>query len=308
MCKNAQDLQGPARGPKPAMMRTFETATRSDWITDRALRAIIATAMALPYKQRVRWFGAMAQRLVAPAAGYLKRSRTQISMIWPDMDATEVDRLARACCNNFGRTMIEGYSRGDYTAQLADTMPTGEGLDPLAKAKSEGRPVLFVTGHFGNHDAPRHVLNRLGYTIGGIYKPISNPYFNEHYLSTIKDVSGPVFPIDREGMAGFMRLLNGGGMGTMLFDVRVKKYPAIPFLGHPAHTSTGLGAIALKTGALILPYFGTRRADGLNFDVTVEAPVELTTPEQIMCDVTDRLEARVQAHPDQYFWVHRRWG
>ena len=138
VCANAQDLQGAAHRPKPALMRTFETATRSDWITDRALRAIIATAMALPYKQRVRWFGAMAQRLVAPSAGYLKRSREQISMIWPDMDAAEVDRLARACCNNFGRTMIEGYSRDDYTAQLAGTVPQGEGLEPLAKAKSEG--------------------------------------------------------------------------------------------------------------------------------------------------------------------------
>jgi len=118
------------------IMRTFETATKSDWITDRALRGIIAAALAL-----------------------------------------------------------------DYTAQLADTVPTGAGLEDLAKAKQDGRPVLFVTGHFGNHDAPRHVLNRLGYTIGGIYKPISNPYFNEHYVKTITEVSGPVFPVDREGMA-----------------------------------------------------------------------------------------------------------
>ena len=289
-------------------MRTFEQATRSDWITDRALRGIIGTALALPYARRVRWFGAMAGRMVAPAAGYRKRAREQISLIWPDMEAAEVERLARACCNNFGRTMIEGYSKGDYTEQLAQTEPQGDGLGPLAQAKAEGRPVLFATGHFGNHDAPRHVLNRMGYTIGGIYKPISNPYFNQHYLSTIESVSGPVFPVNRDGMAGFMRFMNGGGMGTMLFDVRIKKFPPIPFLGKPAHTSTGLGSIALKTEALIVPYFGTRRPDGLNFDIHVEAPVDLTTPEQIMLDVTARLEERVKAHPDQYFWVHRRWG
>jgi len=289
-------------------MRSFDTATRSDWIIDRALRGIIRSALALPYETRVRWFGGLIDRVVAPAAGYRKRAADQISMIWPDLPKAEVDRIARACCNNFGRTMIEGYSRSDYTKHLARTEPKGAGLAPLAEAKAAGRPVLFVTGHFGNHDAPRHVLNRMGYSIGGIYKPISNPYFNEHYLGTIKDVSGPVFPIDRDGMAGFMRMLKDGGMGTMLFDVRVSKYPAIPFLGHPAHTSTGLGAIAIKTGALILPYFGTRLDDGLNFDVEVEAPVDLTTPEQIMRDVTDRLEARIQAHPEQYFWVHRRWG
>jgi len=92
-------------------MRTFEQATRSDWITDRALRGIINTALALPYARRVRWFGGMAERMVAPAAGYRKRARTQISMIWPDMDPAEVERLARACCNNFGRTMIAAAER-----------------------------------------------------------------------------------------------------------------------------------------------------------------------------------------------------
>jgi len=289
-------------------MRTFDTATRSDWIIDRALRGIIGTALALPYPQRIRWFGAMIERGVAPAAGYRKRAQTQIRMIWPKMPENEVNRLARACCNNFGRTMMEGYSRDQFTRQLAQTTAKGDGLDALAQAKAEGRPVLFVTGHFGNHDAPRHVLNRMGYRIGGIYKPISNPYFNEHYVKTISEVSGPVFPVNREGMAGFMRLLTGGGMGTMLFDVRAPKYPSIPFLGQPARTSTGLGAIALKTGALILPYFGTRQPDGLTFGVDVESCVELTTPEQIMIDVTARLEARVRTHPEQYFWVHRRWG
>ncbi len=289
-------------------MRTFDTATRSDWIIDRSLRGIIRTALALPYERRVRWFGAMIERGVAPLSGYRKRAEEQVAMIWPDLPRAEVLRIARGCCNNFGRTMIEGYSRGEYTRQLEKTEPQGAGLAAVAEAKAEGRPVLFVTGHFGNHDAPRHVLNRLGYSIGGIYKPISNPYFNEHYLTTIEDVSGPVFPIDRDGMAGFMRLLKEGGMGTMLFDVRVTKYPKIPFLGQPAHTSTGLGAIALKTGALIVPYFGTRQPDGLSFAVDVEEPVGLTTPEQIMRDVTDRLEARIEANPEQYFWVHRRWG
>ncbi len=289
-------------------MRTFETATKTDWITDRALRGIIGAALALPYATRVRWFGAMVERMVAPAAGYAKRAEEQIRMIWPDTPQAEARRIARACCNNFGRTMIEGYSKGDFTANLAGTTASGDGLAAIAEARAEGRPVLFVTGHFGNHDAARHVLTRMGYRIGGIYKPMSNPYFNEHYLSTIKDVSGPIFPAGREGTAGFVRMLNEGGMGTILFDVRVTKFPKMPFLGKPAHTSTGAGILALKTGALVVPYFATRAPDGLGFEVTVEAPIPTESPEQILTEATARLEARVTAHPEQYFWVHRRWG
>lgn len=289
-------------------MRTLDQATKTDWIVDRTLRGIIGTALALPYERRVRWFGAAIERVVAPLSGYLKRAKEQIRLIYPDMPEAEVTRIARACCNNFGRTMIEGYSLGEHTAYLSDITPTGDGLAPLAEAKAQGRPVLFASGHFGNHDAARHVLNRLGYSIGGIYKPISNPYFNEHYLNTVRDVSGPIFPVGREGVTAFIDHMQSGGMGTILFDIRVKKFPQIPFMGQPAHTALGLGSIAMKTNALVLPYFSTRRDDGLTFDIEVEAPIPLTSPEQIMLEATQRLERHVKAHPEQYFWVHRRWG
>lgn len=272
------------------------------------MRGIIGASLALPYARRVRWFGAFVDRVVSPVSGYRKRARDQVAMIWPDLPAAEVERIARGCCNNFGRTMIEAYSRDQFAAHLQNARVHGAGLAPLAQAKTDGRPVLFVSGHFGNHEAPRHALNRMGYKIGGIYKPISNPYFNTHYLTTIENVSGPVFPVDRDGMAGFMKWMQEGGMGTMLFDVRLARYPKIPFLGRPAHTSPGLAAIAQKANALILPYFATRRADGLNFDIEVEAPVTQTTHDEIMREVTDRLEAKIKAHPEQYFWVHRRWG
>jgi len=272
-------------------MRDFENATRTDWIIDRALRAVIGTALTLPYKQRVRWFGAAVERGMAPLAGYRKRAEAQLELIWPQMPNAERKQLARQVCNNFGRTMIENYN----------------GLIPLAQAKAQGRPVLFVTGHFGNHEAPRQALTHQGYTIGGLYRPIANPYFNAHYEKTMLSMSGNVFAQGRKGTAGFVRMLKKGGMGTLLFDVRAKKFPAISFMGQPAHTATSVADIALKLDALVVPYFGTRLSDGLNFSVTVENPIVLTDPTTMMAQITERLEARINAHPEQWFWVHRRW-
>lgn len=289
-------------------MRTVEQATRSDWIIDRTIRGAIGTAMALPYARRVKWFGALIERGVAPLAGYRKRAEQQLELIWPDMDPKERRALARRVCNNVGRTMIENYSDADFATQIEGATVGGDGLAPLAEAKAQGRPVLFVTGHFGNHEAPRQALKQRGYTIGGLYRPIANPYFNAHYEQNMLQMSGEVFAQGRKGTAGFVRMLQKGGMGTLLFDVRATAFPATPFMGQPAHTATSVADIALKLDALVIPYFGIRKADGLNFEVAIEAPVALATPDKIMAEVTARLEAQITAHPEQWFWVHRLWG
>ncbi len=289
-------------------MRDFDSATWSDWIIDRALRGIIRTALALPYARRVRWFGAVVERGVAPMAGYRKRAEEQLALIYPEMEAPARRDLARRVCNNFGRTMIENYSGADFSRQIEGASVGGAGLAPLAEAKAQGRPVLFVTAHFGNHEAPRQALTHRGYTIGGLYRPIANPYFNAHYEKNMLDMSGAVFAQGRKGTAGFVRMLKDGGMGTLLFDVRATRFPKISFLGQPAHTATSVADIALKLDALVIPYFGVRQQDGLSFDVAVEAPVPLTDPKTMMEEITARLEARIAANPEQWFWVHRRWG
>ncbi|MCF2905271.1 lauroyl acyltransferase [Octadecabacter sp. CECT 8868] len=289
-------------------MRTFETATKTDWIVDRALRGIIGSALALPYATRVRWFGAVIEKVIAPLAGYRKRAEDQLAFIWPDMPKAERRTMAKAVCNNFGRTMIENYSGADFAKQIETAKVSGEGLAALARAKEEGRPVLFVTGHFGNHEAPRQALVQRGYTIGGLYRPIANPYFNAHYEKNMLDMSGAVFPQGRKGTVGFVRMLRDGGMGTLLFDVRATLHPKIPFMGQPAHTATSVADIALKLNALVIPYFGIRQSDGLSFEVAIEAPIALTDADQMMAEITARLEARINENPEQWFWVHRRWG
>ena len=289
-------------------MRTFETALKTDWILDRALRGIIRSALALPYPTRVQWFGKFVERGIAPVAGYLKRAEDQLALIWPELPAAERRDLARACCNNFGRTIIENYSGADFARQIENATVSGDGLIPMAKAKAEGRPVLFVTGHFGNHEAPRQALTQRGYSIGGLYRPMANPYLNSHYEKSMLSMSGAVFAQGRRGTMGFVRMLRDGGMGTLLFDVRASGFPSAPFLGHDANTATSAADIALKVGALVIPYFGIRRGDGLGFDVVVEAPILPSTSTQMMAEMTARLEARIYANPDQWFWIHRRWG
>lgn len=283
------------------------TGSFTDRLIDRVLRGLIGAALRLPYERRVAFMGALVRRAIAPLFGYRKRAMTNLAMIYPQMGEEDRRRLADAVCDNFGRTLIENYSWAEFDDRLATVEATGEGLSAIAEAKAAGRPVIFVTGHFGNHEAPRHVLTQMGYDIGGLYRPMTNAYFNDHYAKTMTAWGGPVFAQGRRGTSGFVRHLKEGGMGTLLFDVAAINGEMLDFMGKPAGTMTSAADMALKLDALVVPYFGIRGADGFSFDVVVQAPIAHADPVTMMQDMTDRLSAMVTAHPEQWFWVHRRW-
>lgn len=282
-------------------------ATPAERVVDLALRGALGAAMALPYERRVAFFGTLLRRGVGPLAGYRRRAMENLALVRPGWPEARRRAVAAEALDNFGRTVVENYSWRDLRDRLRDTPATGGGLAALAEARAAGRPVLFVTGHFGNHEVPRHVLHRMGLPVGGLYRPMRNPLVNRHYVETLEGVAGPVFAQGRQGNLGFVRHLAGGGMATILFDLHVGGGAPIAFLGRPALTATTAADLALRLGALLLPYWGVRQPDGLSFEAVVEEPIPHGDPLAMMEEATRRLEARVEANPGQWFWVHRRW-
>lgn len=288
-------------------MSKITAGTRVDWLADRIIRGLLWFVLRLPYAHRVPFMGWIMSRVIGPLSGYRRRAETNLQMVYPEMPVLTRRALATAVCDNFGRTLIENYAWEEFGARLANTLATGAGLAALEEAAAKGKPVIFVTGHFGNHEAPRHVLTQRGYRIGGLYRPMANAYFNDHYAKTMSSWGGPVFAQGRQGTIGFAKHLKGGGMATLLFDVANAGGVDIPFLGHSARTALSAAELALRFDAVMIPYFAVRQPDGLSFQVTVQEPIAPSTAEDMMREATQRLEAQVQLHPEQWFWVHRRW-
>lgn len=279
----------------------------ADWLADRALRGLISAVMQLPYQTRIPMMGSALRRAIGPMVGYRKRAEENLKLIYPDMSATKRRHLAEQVCDNFGRTIIENYSYKEFGERIADAPILGHGLKALESADSASRPVIFVTGHFGNHEAPRHALTRRGYEIGGLYRPMANAYFDAHYAATMTSWGGPVFHQGKRGTMGFARHLKSGGMGTLLFDVNQDSGHPLPFLGHQARTALSAAEIALKFDAEVIPYFGKRNQDGLTFDVILEDPIPPSDPVTMTVEMNTRLEKHIREAPEQWFWIHRRW-
>lgn len=277
------------------------------WLQNGVLRCFISVSLLLPYRVRVPFFGALMRQVVAPAIGYRRRSLDNLALIWPDMPVARREAIAAQVSDNVGRTIIENYSHKDFMSRMANNLPFGPGLAALQDAKSRGQAAILVTGHFGNYEAARASLVAQGFTVGGLYRAARNAYFNEHYARTMEAFGGPVFAQGRRGTAGFVRHLRSGGQLVLLFDQDVNGAPEFDFLGRPARTATSAAELALRYNALLIPFYATRQADGLSFAIELETPVPASDSHAMTAALSASLEARVRAHPEQWFWIHRRW-
>lgn len=277
------------------------------YLTNAFIVGLIRLALVLPYKARIAFVGWVVQHVIGPVAGYRARALENLAMIWPQMPQERRAEIASKCLNNVGRSFIENYSARDFPKRMAKNTPTGAGVAALEEAAQQGKPVILVTGHYGNYEAMRACLVARGYDIGGLYRNMKNPYFNAHYVQTMEAFGGPVFPQGRRGTAGFVRHLKDGGQLVLLFDQHVFGAPALDFLGQPANTALSAAELALRYDALLIPFYGIRQADGVSFDTVLEAPVPHSDAVTMTQALNDSLTARVKADPEQWFWVHRRW-
>ncbi len=277
------------------------------WLQNLALRGVIGVLLLLPYAWRVPLCGAFFARVIAPLAGYRRRIRDNLAKIFPQMPAQDVARMCRTVPDNVGRTVIELYSGAEFSARVAQAPIRGPGLAALEAARAKGQPVLLVTGHFGNYDASRAALIARGFNVGGLYRPMTNRYFNAHYVAAISAIGTPLFARGREGMAGMIRFLRAGGMLGIVQDQHMNKGVVLRFFGHEAKTALSAAELALKYGALLVPTYAIRAENGLDFDILVDAPVPHSDAMTMTQALNDHLEAHVRAHLDQWFWIHKRW-
>ena len=278
-----------------------------DWFHNAVARSILGAASLLPYQFRVPVVGWIVAHVVAPVTGWRKRVFQNIDLAMPGTSTSEKRRLANAVADNVGRTLIEIYSGEEFVAHARKSPVCGPGAKTLEEAREAERPVVLVTAHLGNYDAVRGKLGREGFPMAAIYRPMRNAAFQKHYIKAISTIGTPVFPANARGVMATIHHLKSGGTIGMLSDIALTTAPVLSFFGKPAHTPLSAAEWALKYNALLVPIFGIRAPDGLSFTIHVSEPIAHSTPEIMMQAYNDEVERITREHPEQWFWVHKRW-
>lgn len=275
-------------------------------LTGLALLLPVTLSRMLPYRWRVPVAGWIAARVLAPLAGYTRRVRENLALVCPDMPAAEVERIVRGVADNAGRNMIELYSP-EFIRRGRDGPVSGPGLDLLLAAQAEGRPAIIVSGHLGSFNAARLRIVAQGLDIACFYREMRNRPFNARYLRAMSAISRPVFLQNRAGVMQMVRHLRGGGTLAIMNDLNAHDGLPLDFFGHKALTSISAAELALKYDAPLVPVWARRLENGLDFAVRFDDEIPHSDPLTMTREFNRRLEERVRADMDQWFWIHRRW-
>jgi KDO2-lipid IV(A) lauroyltransferase len=273
--------------------------------TRRAILALLEVPRLLPYRMRLPVIGWLMAYVFAPLAGYRRRVRDNLYYVLPDLPEREVRRLCRAVPANTGRMLAEITSGQRFIDEIARTPMQGPGLPALDAARAARRPIVIVSGHFGNFDAARCALAQRGHQIGALYRPVDDPALDRLFHDVLSRIAAPVFPRGRKGLGSMVKFLRKGNAVAILLDQYVHEGTPLTFFGKPARTSLSAAEMALKYDALLVPVYGIRRGRG--FEIVAEAPVPHSDPATMTQAINDSLEARVRADLDQWLWIHRRW-
>lgn len=312
---------GPASGSAGA-------ATRLRWRLEAILFDVFAGAIGRAAPRTRRAIGsAFGTAFWALDAHHRRAAVRNIAIAYGDqLSALEVRRLALASMRHYVRMMVEAAAAG-YRAPgtpgagpavpgtrpaAPGTGPKVEGLEHVEAALGRGRGVITFTGHLGCWESWPVALGSHGVPIAVVARPLENPHLAARLIRARTGTGSRV--IDKQGaMREGLAVLRRGGVIGLLIDQRPEKTgEPVPFFGHRAFAAGSLAALALRTGAPVVPGFAVAGPDGsCRLEFEPDVPVVRTgdvraDTARIMADSTAVLERWVRRYPDQYLWTHAK--
>jgi KDO2-lipid IV(A) lauroyltransferase len=273
-------------------------------------RVVSAGVRVLPMAM-VRACGAALGYLFYVVDGFHRRlALDNLAHAFPTRSAAERRAIARGMFVHFGGLLFELMKFGTLSESqiLAHTEIDGE--DRVRQAYQQGRGVLFFTGHFGYWEmhAIAHPLRLGERSLAVLARPLDNPYLHE-MLEHIRTRTGNSVIYRQGAIRKVMRELAAHQGVAILIDQHLHADAIyVDFFDRPAATTSALAALALRTGAPVIPVFALPLPGG-RYRFIYERPVpppREDSPDAVR-EFTDVLEMYVRRDPSLWLWMHRRW-
>ena len=192
-----------------------------------------------------------------------------------------------------------------------DAVVRVEGWDNFVCAQRLGKGVIFGSAHLGPIALVGQVLITRGYTLTLPAEKTDSEFMRA--VNRARQAQGLVL-VPMDSAIGIHRVIRDGGVLGILADRAVTGVgERVEFFGRTALLPSAHVALALRTGAALLPAFAWRENEFLV--ARIEEPLVLASTGDRDSDVragvrqfAARLERYVKEHPEQWSVFEPVWG
>jgi Kdo2-lipid IVA lauroyltransferase/acyltransferase len=251
----------------------------------------------------------------------LRRQRRRIHhnlLFALDQDLSEADRneIAGRVLRFFAKNWLELFYYAGEKKQDVRGRITLEGIEHLDRALAKGKGVIAVSGHVGNYGLLGTQLTERGYDFTVVIREPKNPIIASIYEKGRGMMGLRTFSTapERQFFKNTMKALSRNGILCLIADENKRTGGVfVDFFNRPASTPPGPAALALRTGAAIVPIFITRKPDNsqhitilqeIVWRKTGDAAADVQTITQLFTTV---IEQRIRRDLAQWMWTNFRW-
>ncbi|MFH5803871.1 lysophospholipid acyltransferase family protein [Alienimonas sp. DA493] len=287
-----------------------------------AFRTVAAALSALPAPSAAALCRGLAAVVCALPAKWTrgKVARENLRIAFPELSPAQLDERVRAMWTHLFRLVTEmaTFDRKVRRGNMTDVM-SFRNRDETGRVLNSGRPVIMLSGHFGNWEASAESFGAFGIPLSVVARDLDNPLIHRWFAERRRASGGRL--ISKKGGGGEVtEVLEAGGIVGLLADQDAgSRGLFVPFFGKDASTFKSIALLAIEYDALVLVAYARRLPDDfrrnrwVRFEIGAEAildPRDFTEGSAVKdftAAYTAALERVVRRSPEQYFWVHRRW-
>lgn len=187
-------------------------------------------------------------------------------------------------------------------------------IAPAVELLNSGKPVIMLTGHFGNWEVMGTLMGLMGYDMDAIARPLDNPLVDD-WMRGVREKRGLRVITKWDATDRMIEVLdNGGALGFIADQNAGDRGIFVPFFGKLASTYKSIGLLAIQKNVPIVCGYAKRVNDAMGYEIgatDIIYPEDWKKHDDQLYYVTARymraIEMMVRLAPEQYFWMHRRW-
>ena len=224
-------------------------------------------------------------------------------------------KVSESMWKNYGKVFVEYlYLKKFKNNSLKKNHIDIKGSEILDQIRKNKKPVIFISGHFGNFELMSMEITKKQIDLATIYRPLNNIFLNPlmEYLRKNYVCKNQI----KKGISGIresMDYLKNGYSVALMVDQRVSEGKRLPFFDHKALTTTLPAQLALKYKCDIVPVYIARKEDD-SFEMEVYNPIKILNNDKseenkinISLELNKIIEKMVLRDPAQWIWTHNRW-